>query len=142
MSELASIDIELNEKLNPLNFIEGCTNSNWSFNNSQELVYLPLGDDGMFDWKCINSKGWQTIEHEIRQKELSNETIGLVMIDTSSNSGGELLLWSGYDSLSLSLSINAKKTEKGIDFEYYATKLKSTLESVGASISKIEYELR
>ena len=135
MSQTVSIDCEINEPLRVTQFIEQLDSDRWSTSFEGEITYLPLGDEGMYEWKSIASTNLKLFYDEISQKESINEVIGVVLIEKASMTGGELIFWPNYSSFSLSFSVNRCNMR---DVDYYIETLKKSIALIGRELVDVE----
>lgn len=130
MATSASIDIKLSKPngsmITPSELIRKLLEFGWTLNDNGKMSYLPVGDEGEYDWKeadiCLSS-----IIEIIEKKEKLGETIGIVITWGDTGIGGSLLIWSSQE-ISLNLSINRKvfgdiNSTKITDVNWYSTKL-------------------
>ncbi len=87
-----------------------------------QIQYLPLDDDGMFDWQSENLED-TTFFEIIRKKCTKDEIIGIVVFCLSDNVGMNILFFQN-GTISLSLSINRKKTKgQHTDVNWYINEI-------------------
>ena len=135
MSQTLSIDCEVNRSFNAVDLLKHLENNGWTLNLNDKVTYLPLGDDGMYDWKVVHVADTKSVFNELNKKVLSNECVGFVLIDKETACGGEFLIWPGYTSFSLSLSI---KNKEPLDAEYFVKRIKSSMDTKGLECIDIE----
>lgn len=135
MSQTTSIDFEVSQSLNAVELLKQLEYRGWTATNNDQIVYLPLGDDGMYDWRTTNSKDAELVFNELQKKAVLNESIGLVLIDKNSGCGGELLIWPDYTSFSLTLSVKLNELREP---EYYVKRIKDSIASLGLEITSTE----
>lgn len=92
----ASISIRLGERsssiLSLTDLFQKFENEGWSYiNNKGEVVVLPLGDDGEYNWTsvAVNTDGLIDL---FKDKRTRNEIIGIELMRTDSEVGCEQLL--------------------------------------------------
>ena len=147
MSISASIDLnwipksEFNYPL--IHLIQMFLKFGWSLNYEGQILYLPLGDNGDFDWQKddINEDEIFSI---FAQKESCGETIGITMMWGDTDIGGDFLFQKDC-SLSMLLSIN-RKTCADItditditDVNWYLSKILPVLNSTDFKIESFSF---
>ncbi len=134
MAISTSIDLKLTSKekkeLSIKQVLECLFKDNWTIHNNGNVIYLPIGDDGDYNWISeilhIND-----VNDILSFKEAKNETVGIVLFEKSSLIGVQLLYFGGYD-ISFNLSINTlyNKTlinTRIIDANWYLERLVAPL---------------
>lgn len=100
--------------------------------DSEYATFLPLGDVDRFDWQS-GSLDPQHLRVLIEEKSTAQEIVGLTIVWQGTGTGGELLLLpSGL--LSLSLSINRRRTQGEIDVAWYLERLNPAVELSGLAV--------
>ena len=134
MSISASIDVKFvtsEDKGNSIGgIVIGLLNNGWTLNDNGKISYLPVGDDGDYNW-VSESINIDELINILDEKERRNESIGVSLTWGDTNIGGTLLIWDK-ESLSFNLSINRKiinqDSSMGItDVNWYLEKLISGL---------------
>ncbi len=130
MSISSSIDIKLVDKYNSDNsywtIIDTLQNNGWKLFNEKKVQYLPLGDNGDYDWKFeeLTVDEFITI---IEEKEKNSEVVGIELIWENTKIGGQLLIFNSNE-LSFNITVNKKfinddNLTRLIDINWYVEKL-------------------
>jgi hypothetical protein len=110
MSISASIDIKLAAKTNSIKshraVIEILNNSGWKILNNNKAVYLPLGDDGDYDWRS-EELDYDALMNIIEKKANNDEVVGVELVWKDTEIGGQLLIFNSTE-LSFNITINRK----------------------------------
>jgi hypothetical protein len=147
MSVSASIDVKFanvaTEGFSVVTVVKGLLNKGWSFHENGQVLYLPIGDDGDYNW-VSESMDLDGLINVIRVKESKNESIGIALTWRDTNIGGNLLIWDK-ESLSFNLSINRKVTNQDLnlgitDINWYLEKLILGLIDGGFKIVSFSFE--
>lgn len=147
MSVSASINIKLakvkNEMISSGDVIRRLLSSKWTLNDNGKVSYLPLSDNGDYDWK------WEILSIEqlmniIEKKEKQNETIGVSLTWENTNIGGALLIWNKGD-FSFNLTINRKLINNDTDISttdvsWYLEKLLPAFSEGGHIVESLSFE--
>ena len=106
MSKMASIDIILkgNVKTMTVDIINSMLKNGWKMERKNKISFLPLNDDGMYDWKSENIQKDELIQI-IQQKEIKKEVIGICFYWQDTNIGISMLVFS-YNEISFNLDVN------------------------------------
>ena len=124
----------------PVSLIRDLLASGWSYNDSGYISYLPLGDNDEMDWQRGALDDWPAIIDLIEGKVLCNELIGLSLIH-GKTSGGELLIPSNLQTITMSLTINRRILPgkfRMTDYSWYLERLLPPLEQTGYTIERVE----
>ncbi len=141
MSRSASIALRIIDRstkspLSPIRTLQMLVDYGWNLLGADNSVlYLPVGDDDMFDWTCGNMS-MKSLMELLTEKELAGELVGVYMSWRDMGIGGDVLLWQESNMIqknvlvSMSLCIDAsRKTlihESGLeitDVSWYLTRL-------------------
>ena len=111
MSISASIDIILKKfsSLTAVCVINTLLENGWKMEKENKVSFLPLNDNGMYEWKNENIQKYDLIQI-IEQKEIEKEVIGLVFYWKDTNIGISMLIFS-CNEISFNLNINRIKLE-------------------------------
>jgi hypothetical protein len=147
MSVSASINIIVakneQQSIFAARIIEQLLSYGWSLNDYGQMTYLPVGDQGDYNWQSeIISK--EKLIKIVGEKEKNNEVVGIVLTWKDTNIGGDLLVWKD-GSLSFSLSVNRKILNEDIsinvtDVNWYLEKLLSGLNAGHFSVMSFSFE--
>ncbi len=142
MSHAAGINITISSSTKSiLELIEVFLNNGWWVKDHGHISYLPLGDDGAFNWQHIAIAAWPKIVEILRQKEKNRELIGLVMTWKEANIGGEFLFFPDGQLLAVSWSVNRKALKHCADFtdhSWYLTRILTPLLKEGIVIESVQ----
>lgn len=147
MSVDMSINIKLKDnnsnKINVVTFLKDLISSGWNLINDNRIIYLPIGDDGDYDWSEDN----MTIDNFfniVKVKEENNEVIGIMIKWKESEIGGNLLIYSTSEII-FSICVNRKKirlsnNDEMIDINWYVEKLILPLKRKNYMFESFSYE--
>ena len=113
----------------------------WDVNDHGKIRYLPLGDNGMFNWQTLPKSNWPDVYDIILSKEENNELLGINLIYKEFNRGG--IFHISNESIHFFPTINRKiifDNYKVTDFSWYINKLFLCIDPQKLRISKIEME--
>lgn len=130
MSISASIDIKLIKYISSIRIIQELSNFGWTLNHRGKMSYLPINDNGMFNWTDEDFCEESLIKI-LKQKEKLGELIGVGMVWQDINIGGEFLFYPSDKldgQISIILSMNRKILQinthlKITDVNWYLIKL-------------------
>jgi acetolactate synthase regulatory subunit len=91
MSRTSGIDIELSVKSQqPIDLLNLLMENGWSpFSvGDNDVLFLPLGDKGDFNWQSRPKDMWADVIAELRKKSNRGEAIGIRLTWKDSNFGG------------------------------------------------------
>lgn len=110
MSVQASIDIKFSSSnennTTTFNIINLLLKGGWTLNDTGGISYLPLGDDGDFDWILSAKISPEELMKTIQEKQEEKELIGVVLTWQNTNIGGSFLF---YPSNEISMSLNVDR---------------------------------
>ena len=110
MSISASIDIKIalpdRVTASKIIIIQKLLDFGWTFNDYGKVSYLPIGDEGNFNWH-IDNISVEKLMMILKEKEKRNEIIGIVMTWKETDIGGNVLLIKN-GGISLCLTINRR----------------------------------
>lgn len=99
-----SIDIACAAPVDVVAVVEYFRLNGWSINDHGKIVCLPPNDDGMYNWSGYDLSKWAEVKAMLATKVAANEAVGIVLIDRELKSGGEVLFWPQYQTISFMLS--------------------------------------
>ncbi len=142
MSITASIDIKLSCKeqkiMTSQEILKRFINNGWAVKNNDKILYLPLGDDDMFEWldDLVNESELFEI---IAKKEQANEIIGVGLTWRDTNIGGTILIYPNFD-LTINLTINRRKLFNDItDVNWYLEKIISCFDNSAVDVESFSF---
>lgn len=140
MSYISGLNISLVDKqMEPLSIIEELLKLGWTYNDNNQVTYLPIGDAGMYNWQSVPLNEWKRIKEIIAKKIKLNETVGLVLTWENTQIGGDFHFMPLKDSLSITWSVNRKKLKGGYtDHSWYIPKVLNPIRSRGFNIEVFE----
>lgn len=113
-------------------------NIGWAFTNNQ-IEYLPINDNDMFDWRCENLL-IEEFFSIVSKKQQIGELVGVNLYYKNTDIGITFLARSTEEIL-LVLSINRKTIDQEFtDFSWYIIRIVSELKRNGCKIEHIVYE--
>lgn len=149
MSMMSSIDFKLSEKhckaIDRLGVIESIIESGWKCREHDGIHYLPLGDQGEFDWQ-IEDISFEQLFEILRQKQECNELIGMTLLWENTDVG-VILLFHADGTLSFSTNINRVALDaecsgrKLTDMNWYLERLAPAIHNAGYSVEFISFNL-
>lgn len=136
MSISTSLDLKLavsnDKEIKAIEIIEILEGGNWTLLKNGEALYLPIGDDGDYNWTS-ESMTTEEIKEIVTQKNFNKETVGITLYHKMTDVGVEMLYFES-GSVSFNLSINTVymsklQRTKIIDASWY---LKEVMEPLTA----------
>jgi len=126
MSISTSLDLKLaisNEvEIKAIEIIELLEKGNWNLLKNGEVLYLPIGDDGDYNWTSKRMTV-EEIKKIISRKNTNKETIGIALYHKATAVGIEMLYFeSGSVSFNLSMNtvyMNKSQRTKILDASWY-----------------------
>lgn len=110
----------------------------WGYKDDQ-IEYLPLNDNDMFDWRK-EPLSLEKLFSVISQKQDNGELTGVVLYHKNSDKGITLLARDTKE-INLSIDINRKTIENEFtDISWYITNIAAELEKNGCIIEHLEYQ--
>ncbi|MCS4300231.1 MULTISPECIES: hypothetical protein [Acinetobacter] len=111
----------------------------WSFNDHGLKGYLPVGDNGSFNW-CFEEISDEDLFLILERKHKINELIGVAMTWESSNIGGEFL-FNTENSITINLSTNRQLFLENItDVNWYLERIIPFISEMKLKITNISFE--
>lgn len=107
-----NINLKLHNNNKGSDFIKVLLEAGWRVFNNKEITFLPLRDNGEFNW-VSKASNIEEIFNIIDEKERSNEVIGLVLYWRKTNIGVRVTFKS-IDDINIALDINRKEI-KGLN---------------------------
>lgn len=140
MSVSATLDIELFEgNIDSVEIIECLLKNGWRIEDNGNKVYLPINDDGMFNWQSEDIITDYEVIEILRKKNSINEVLGVSLSWLDTNIGGEFLVRQDL-SISMSLSNNRQLNSYGVtDFDWYLSKIVPILNKRELNIESIAF---
>jgi hypothetical protein len=89
---LRIVHLKTKNILSPVKTLEILINHGWQISHDENIFYLPLGDNDMFNWtkSKISIPSFMEI---LKKKEEQKELIGVAMTWQNTTIGGEILLY-------------------------------------------------
>lgn len=113
--------------------------SKWNYLHENQVTFLPINDDDMYDWK-IETLDRRDINSIINAKQLNNEKIGIVLYFDDTEIGITLLADNTAEIL-LSLDINRVSIKnKETDMTWYVENLIIPLKKHGLIITSVSFD--
>jgi len=146
MSVSASIDVVLFNKQNYifsiLDVINMMLNNNWKIENEGKISYLPLGDNGLYDW-TENVITENQLKQIVRQKELEKETIGVIFYWENTDIGVSMLVLQD-NQITFNLNINRVQIEslkfmKVTDVNWYLNRIIPCLNTEKFKVQDVKF---
>ncbi|ENW81690.1 hypothetical protein F909_01374 [Acinetobacter sp. ANC 3929] len=124
---------------NPIRVLEIFHKAGWNFDDHGLKAYLPVHDNGNFDW-FFDSISVEELFLILNEKNSLKELIGVVLTWEDSNIGGEFLLDSE-GKVTVSLSINRCMLSSGItDVNWYLEKIIPFIQFDNLKVENIKFE--
>lgn len=142
-----SINIKLarkgEEKIDSITLIKDLINGGWNIINNNIILYLPVGDDGDYDWQENEMTPCDFFDI-VKTKEENSEVIGVEIRWEDSKIGGNLFIYPNLE-ITFSICINRKKVklnngEEITDINWYNERLIILLKSKNYIIESFSYE--
>ena len=146
-----SLDISINiklarkgdKKIDTVTLLKNLISGGWNIVNNNSISYLPIGDEGDYDWQ----EDEMTIDdffNIVRIKEENSEVIGVMIRWKDSEIGGSFLIYSNLE-MTFSICINRKKIKLGnneeiTDINWYIERLIILLKSKNYIVESFSYE--
>ena len=143
MSHSVHIDIGIIGKLFPLEVISALLENGWTYNDHGHISFLPIGDNGNFNWQWEELEKWAEVLEKLHQKQELQETVGLAITWLDTLIGGNLLFFRDCDYFSFSICINIqtlKNCSRFTDFSWYLAKIITPLEEKRLRIKFLKCE--
>lgn len=123
----------------PIRILEILHKAGWNFDDYGLKAYLPLHDNGKFDW-LFESISLEELFLILIKKNSLKELIGVVLTWEDSNIGGEFLL--DFDGkITVSLTINRRLLSNGItDVNWYLEKIIPFIQLDDLKIENLGFE--
>jgi len=140
MSVSSGLYIQIvNIDYSPIRILEILHKAGWNFDDHGLKVYLPIHDNGNFDW-TFESISVEELFLILKEKSSLKELIGVVLTWEDSSVGGEFLL--DYEGkITISLSINRCLTKNGItDVSWYLERIIPFISEMKLKITSISFE--
>ena len=133
MSKSVSIDISFDKEISVVHVIKTLKKAGWKLTDPEgKSMFLPLGDDGLFDWQIEVIKE-RTLLSLIKKKERNHENTGIIMYFESGlmNPVGISILMFSPQKILCSLGIYRRVIEGTTltDFNWYVSRLIPILSS-------------
>ena len=142
MSVSSEINVCIGNKKNTdiWGIIQILMDSGWSVCKDEKVTFLPLGDNGMYDWREeeLSPENLKTL---VKEKEKLSEIVGVILY----NDGvGVTLLFDSNSEFTIGCDIFRKvlSNSRLTDFSWYLQNLLMTLEREGitiVSVNCVEY---
>lgn len=133
MSTSASLDVNFTKPFDTLALIKALLKFGWTFNDHGKKTYLPVGDDGAYNWQMQDIPDKDLLKI-IKQKIKTQEMVGVVMTWQNMNIGGSFQFYNR--SLNIILDINRVKTAQGwTDVNAYLAKILPVFDDTGFKMS-------
>ena len=118
------------DKISWMEIIQLLLENGWSLNDHGEMAYLPLHDNGMYNWQRESINEAKLVKTLI-EKENAKELLGVCITWKDTNIGGSLLTLSDEEVL-FSININRKtiqicESDLMTDVNWYLVKINSIL---------------
>lgn len=144
MATKSSTDIKLNFLgKSALQVIQILLDFGWSCNENGEIWYLPLRDEGMFNWTKQPISEWNKVTNELQEKDNRGEVIGIDLLWDGSSIGGQFHFNFEPNLLSINWNINRKPLKSNpekTDLEWYEPKVVIPLLKAGLDIYLVQSE--
>ncbi len=147
MSLDTSINMKLarkgDKKIDVITLLKDLISGGWNIINNNSISYLPIGDDGDYDWQ-ENDMILDDFFNIVRTKEENSEVIGVMLRWKESEIGGSFLIYSNLE-ITFSICINRKKIKLGnneemTDINWYIERLIILLKSKNYIVESFSYE--
>lgn len=146
MSLDTSINIKLkkgDEIIDAITLLKDLISGGWNIINNNSISYLPIGDDGDYDWQ-EEDMPIDDFFKIVRTKEENNEIIGVILRWEDSEIGGSFLIYSNLE-ITFSICINRKRiklssNEEITDINWYIERLVILLKSKNYIVESFSYE--
>lgn len=137
----ASIAIDFEDPVsNPLDVIAELLNHGWKTGG----MYLPLGDDGMYNWEIVDHDEWKHAIEEMRRKVQKREDIGVILQHDSSDDivGVQFVFVQEYRRMFANINGSTRVMLPGsggvTDFSWYLSKIAPSLVALHLTFSRLE----
>lgn len=142
MSVSSSITLSLAMRnINSFDVVRLLLRTGWSPSFQGHVSFLPLGDDGNFDWKCVPESNLPDALQEIEAKSGLGEMLGILLVSDNSDCGGEFLIYSDCKVV-FSLTVNRRllsESEHVTDIGWYITKIFRTFKNGEMQITSMHW---
>lgn len=139
MSISAVLYVYFEKALDIVSLIDDLLQSGWSYDDHGKISYLPIHDEGSFNWQVESLENWDKVKPIIVSKIELEELVGLALTWNDSSIGGEILASPRENYVSFSLSINRKVLDDGrsTDFSWYEERFIEPLRIRGYKIREV-----
>jgi hypothetical protein len=140
MSRTVGIHVTFEESRPILEVMDALLRSGWGFAEGGAVGYLPLGDQGMFDWQDAPLERWPEVRGVLEQKVVRGELLGIQLLWAGTEIGATFLL---YPDSSITVSLKANRTrlegcEPVTDFSWFLSRVLRPLVAAGNVIASVE----
>lgn len=129
------------EATNFLNILSMLDDIGWEFNVDGKLMFLPLDDAGMFNWREVPLSQRTEVEKLLAQKEKLGQLIGVMMTFHNTQSGGQMLYYPREGLLAFNWTIARRELSSEItDHNWYNEMLVHPLMGAGLPIENVQWQ--
>lgn len=141
MSRSASIDIQVAAVVRQVTqLLRALIESGWSLDDHGVISFLPLGDDGDYEWTSAPHAELERVLSLIDEKEAAGEEIGVGLTWKDGGSGGELRI--AGNTLFFSPTIDRRELPNGqgfTDVGWYLQRFLPALTRAGLAVEAVRW---
>ncbi|MFF5985468.1 hypothetical protein ACFY78_42270 [Streptomyces olindensis] len=135
MSRSVDIDFTFNESIDAPTFVRALLGGGLRVSTYGKVTYL-IDEDGMFDWEKAPMSQLDKILSRMREGSMAGRTVGITVLFSEGEHGGDFLIHPERTSASFVIGINPKPlagSKKFCDLGWYLNQLVPLLEPLGLS---------
>lgn len=124
MSKQSSLDFQLvyGKDYTIIDLFNCLITNGWQYSEDNKVTFLPVGDDGNYDWQC-EKMSLNQLQKLMENKIINNEVIGITMTWENTGIGGDYLFWPD-GNFSFIINKNRKiLIDKITDVNWYLTRI-------------------
>lgn len=141
MSVSAAMYLELDRVCDPIKIIRALLHDGWSYDDHGHITYLPVGDNEDYNWQFADLNDWGEVTRVLQDKFVSSEPLGLSLLWSHTQVGGNFIFDPNNKSVAVHLCINRVSigsNTQTTNFQWYEEKIFPAFEKNALGILKCE----